>query len=1398
MKRIIILLVMLAVVMLMDTAIAQDNPVNADIIVAQDGSGDFGSIQAAINAAPANDDRTTVIYIKRGLYNLEKLIVPADRINVTLIGESREETVISYHIYNCGDQKCPAEDAALWTGDNIRTAATLTILGDGFRAENLTIQNTAGPVGQAQAITVRADKCIFINVDFYGYQDTMYFWSDGKRSYFKGCLVVGRTDYIYGSGTVFFDSCGIRSWGGGWITAPSTALDQHYGFVFNKCDITYALNSPRGGDDGDSIRLGRPWHNYPKVAWLECDMTGMIHAAGWGDTWNMDYAATSEELHLYEYNNKGEGADMDNRADWAGLRALSDAEALEYTAQKVMAGADNWDPTAAAPIVQNYKWTGKGDQPAWMTAENWDPEGVPGPGEIGIVDSSFTLIGDGGTFVADLILQNHAILNLATSSSTNYLSLACAGINTSDDVALAGRVATKDSIFMDISGSLLLDADLTGVHPMVKTGSGTLSLNADNDGFSGNISVQEGILDAAVSGALGRSSVEVEAGGTLAVGDDNAMYAKAKLNVQTGSNLNLDGDVTISEFYIDNVLQDIGEYTSSTHSNLITGAGRVIIGRPDTFIFHMGANGNWDIPENFTPALFPLEGETVICEEEMETTSTVFTADLVLQNGGDLRLRGDAGKNHTSTGTIYMDEGTTFRYNTSGSGMYFNAPVVLLGNVTMNMESSNSSGSSMTLAGSFSGSGIVTALNSGKGVPNTGNLALTGDNSNFTGTWDVTQYTSKYPSVDGYVSAIEGKGENAFGKGHIKAGLANRVIFSHKKAAGDSLILTLNESAKAILNVNLEIRKLVLNGIPLDSGIYSSTTHPELFEGTGLIIVGETGGGTEPPDDLPAFPGAEGHGRYTSGGRGGQVYYVTTLEDNNEPGSLRYAVNQIGARFILFNVSGNIRLNSKLNIANDNITIAGQTAPGDGITLRDYPVIVGADNVMIRFMRFRMGDAAEQEGDALGGRFNKNIIVDHCSMSWSTDECVSFYHNEDFTLQWSIISESLRNSVHDKGSHGYGGIWGGRRASFHHNLLAHHDSRNPRLGESKGDIFALTDLVDLRNNVIYNWQGNSAYGGEAMNANIVNCYYKPGPATTKTERIISIDKLLESGYAITDIWGKFYINGNILSASQRATDDNWTYGVYNQFNAKYVVTAADRENMRLEEELDPGEVYTHEAEEAYERVLQYAGASLFRDTIDRRIVHDVSTGTATYMDGGNGSSNGIIDTQDAVGGWPDLTPAPAPVDTDRDGIPDEWERENSLDPNNGEDAQLKTVDGLYPNLEVYLQSLVEHIVTYQNEGEPPEDTTIVSNEKGSHIYFADQMNDIQLYMDRITSEILVKHHASIRNIEVYSISGIQIANQQFNSPEIRLKIPARQSGIFVLRIEDENNSIFLKKIPIIY
>ncbi|HVG15890.1 MAG TPA: hypothetical protein VM935_13045 [Chitinophagaceae bacterium] len=445
-----------------------------------------------------------------------------------------------------------------------------------------------------------------------------------------------------------------------------------------------------------------------------------------------------------------------------------------------------------------------------------------------------------------------------------------------------------------------------------------------------------------------------------------------------------------------------------------------------------------------------------------------------------------------------------------------------------------------------------------------------------------------------------------------------------------------------------------------------------------------------------AFPGAEGFGKDATGGRDGRVIFVTNLNDGGE-GSFRAAVTATGKRYILFKISGTITLSSALIIKNGDLTIAGQTAPGDGICIKNYPITIDADNVIIRFLRFRMGDEMKQEGDAFGGRFHKNIIIDHCSMSWSTDECVSFYANENFTLQWCIISESLRNSVHGKGAHGYGGIWGGRKASFHHNLLAHNDSRNPRLGEEAGKAFALTDLVDLRNNVIYNWGGNSTYGGEGMNVNIVNCYYKPGPATAKTERIVSIDKNKIAGTEVYNHWGKFFIGGNFVEGSTRATADNWSYGVYNQFHNSYGTVPDNEKAAMRATEPHPinNNTTTHTAQDAYQRVLLYGGASLARDAVDARVVQNVAAKSFTAQ-GSNGSTNGIIDSQKDVGGWPQLNSSPSPLTTSGDGIPDEWKESKKLKKDQAQ-ANGRDLSTAYDNIEVYINSLVSKITDLQNK-----------------------------------------------------------------------------------------------------
>ena len=471
-----------------------------------------------------------------------------------------------------------------------------------------------------------------------------------------------------------------------------------------------------------------------------------------------------------------------------------------------------------------------------------------------------------------------------------------------------------------------------------------------------------------------------------------------------------------------------------------------------------------------------------------------------------------------------------------------------------------------------------------------------------------------------------------------------------------------------------------------------------------------------------AFPGAEGFGRYATGGRGGTVYHVTTLEDNNEVGSLRYAVNQKGKRIIVFDVAGTITLKSTLGLKNGDITIAGQTAPGGGICVTGYPFQISANNVIIRYMRFRVGNEnvtvnGADGWDGLGSLDQKNIIVDHCSVSWSIDECCSFSGCSNITLQWSLVSQSLVNAGHGKGAHGYGGNWGGSGASYHHNLLAHHGSRTPRLGPRP--TTQKDERMDMRNNVIYNFGGNGCYGGEGMNVNIVNNYYKPGPGSpsgNKAKRIAGIGVRTkeychdENGnpnayYPMMHVWGKYYVDGNVNSAHSDVTSDNWTYGIYNQISSgdnDNTFTSATKDSIKLDSPIAYEAVTTHDAKNAYNMVLAFAGASIRRDALDLIMVSDTRNGTASFTGSGNGK--GFINTQsdikysDGTVGLPTLAAGTAETDTDGDGMPDAWETANGLNPSDKADGSTYSLDkfGYYTNVEIYINSIVEDLVKAQN------------------------------------------------------------------------------------------------------
>ena len=489
----------------------------------------------------------------------------------------------------------------------------------------------------------------------------------------------------------------------------------------------------------------------------------------------------------------------------------------------------------------------------------------------------------------------------------------------------------------------------------------------------------------------------------------------------------------------------------------------------------------------------------------------------------------------------------------------------------------------------------------------------------------------------------------------------------------------------------------------------------------------------------PAFPGAEGHGRYVTGGRGGKVVHVTNLNDSGT-GSFREAV-KTGKRIIVFDVAGVIALKSDLKIG-DNITILGQTAPSPGITLRYYTVQPGNNNI-IRFLRIRRGEEKNinDGADATWQRNKTGIIFDHCSFSWSIDEVASFYDNNNFTMQWCTVAESLTNPGHSKGAHGYGGIWGGKLASFHHNFVGHLMNRGPRFNGARYGWTGYTsnkdydtykwenpvqaENVDFRNCVMYNAQGTCYGGPGGGQINIVNNYYKAGPShSLKIKTLNGIKVSVSSGKErgsqdrITQVTvsssgnsdkkhpeyyemtSRYFISGNTTETTKGTITKNqdWKGVEYDKGTYTYngEIYSADKKNfygdavahqtidgvscvkIKMDNPAPTGEVTTHSAAEAFSKVLAYGGASLYRDEIDARYMEEAKTGTAQYK-GSITQSPGIIDKVSDVNGYTESTfgtaSRPADFDTDKDGIPDAWELANGLNPNDDSDALTYSLDG---------------------------------------------------------------------------------------------------------------------------
>ncbi len=456
---------------------------------------------------------------------------------------------------------------------------------------------------------------------------------------------------------------------------------------------------------------------------------------------------------------------------------------------------------------------------------------------------------------------------------------------------------------------------------------------------------------------------------------------------------------------------------------------------------------------------------------------------------------------------------------------------------------------------------------------------------------------------------------------------------------------------------------------------------PCWLAGVFVLIAGVPAAGAGP--HIPAFPGAHGAGAFTPGGRGGKVYLVRNLLDRG-PGSLREAVEAKGPRTVLFRVAGIIHLETPLKIDHPFLTLAGQTAPGDGVCIRNHTVEINTHDVVIRYLRFRRGNLRVRD-DCLGGHPIRNILVDHVSASWGLDENLSLYRHvvkgkdgklkklpvENLTIQWTISSEAL-----NRYNHAFGGTWGGHGCSFHHNLFACNTGRNPSIGF--GGTF------DFRNNVLFNWRHRTIDGGDGSSrVNVVANYFKPGPATTSAalrHRICRVQA--RSKRDQYPGFGQWYVADNFVAGNPKVTADNWAGGV--QYapqgkNKDEIIPMGTEKDVRAHKPFPAVAIVQHSAEQAYERVLAQAGATRpRRDAVDLRVIGIVRTGKPTF-------GNGIIDAPADVGGWPQYRPGAGPdVDSDGDGMPDWWEKKYGLDPNDPSDASKDADGDGYTNLEEYL------------------------------------------------------------------------------------------------------------------
>lgn len=551
-------------------------------------------------------------------------------------------------------------------------------------------------------------------------------------------------------------------------------------------------------------------------------------------------------------------------------------------------------------------------------------------------------------------------------------------------------------------------------------------------------------------------------------------------------------------------------------------------------------------------------------------------------------------------------------------------------------------------------------------------------------------------------------------------------------------------------------------------------------------------------DELLAFPSAEGFGKFAQGGRGGQVIFVTNLEDYGSteeeiPGSFRWALKQYPNEplTVIFRVSGTIHLKAEANHTtgrNTNdirctrsyLTIAGQTAPGEGITIRGAKLnFGGSKHLIIRNLRSRLGaedDLTTIYGGAIGIENGSNWIIDHCCFGWSPEENMTIYDNSFTTVQNCIVHEGLYEGGHKKGNRSFAAQWGGQSATFYHNLLAHNKTRSPRFNGSRGDNDRKV-FIEYTNNVNYNWgNANGCYGSDIAtgkkrynNTNFLNNYYKPGPATNKT---LWYTEVSDGGNK--EIPAKFYFSGNIMEGSSEVTADPWKgVNIRKDNGSTFTVNDLKSDTLIYDDRFDYN-IYCvknlKSAEQAYNDVLATVG-TINRDTIERRIIREVKTKTATFKGVLGEKSMGIIDSHLDAEGYPEYKKVTAPIDLDNDGIADDWELENGLDPTNPEDRNYCNREG-YTALEAYLASLMGESI---ENGFTSDITTITVNEVSVYPTVVDEY----LHINSIGS--------AIKGSTITSIDGKKI--RSFNNVGEEIYLGDLPTGYYLISVKLNNEQI---------